>query len=71
MMILAVKIMFLDPSERVDPIRLLPVIGPRHVIKTRMCVCVSVCVCVCVYVCMCVSVCVCVCVCVFFFVVFR
>ena len=43
-MILAVKIMSLDPSERVDPTRLLPVRVSHSVVKTGVCVCVCVCV---------------------------
>lgn len=39
-LILAIKIMFLDPLERVVPTRKVPVIGPHDVIITRACVCV-------------------------------
>ena len=45
-LILAIKIMFLDPLERVVPTRKVPVIGPHDVIITRARVCVCVCVCV-------------------------
>jgi len=49
-MILAIETLSLDPLERVDPTRLLPVSGPHVVIQSGMCVyvCVYVCVCVCV-----------------------
>jgi len=43
-MILAIKTMSLDPSERVEPTGLLLVRRPHGVVKTGMCVCVCVCV---------------------------